>query len=195
MKCPPLPGIQLKVDMAGLLAVLSGLVGSSLSLSGHSSYLLLYVTWLLVSGFISMTYTTLLLSIVVVPSTHTSHHTFDEMIRQNYTLASVEQNYIRERSGDMSFQYLSVSGAGKAFKMLEMQKQLANRLTKFEITSLSDYYTLVQEFSEGTNKAFIWQTELLETLELFLPRKDGWQMVVSTQKSFSLIPYGGTLQM
>ena len=173
--------------LEALLAVMSGIVGKSLSLRGDSQYVVLYATWLLAIGFISIGYTNVLQSIFIVPTTQHSDRSFDEMIKQNYTFATNEYRFIRARSIIMSSQYLSGSGGGKKFKMLEMQNQLAERIIERKInsTSLSAYYSLVEEFREGQKKSFILQRKSLETFELCLPLTDGWQMVVGAEEFFN----------
>ena len=168
-----------------LLAVFSGLVGKSQTLNGNSLHMLLYATWLLVIGFISMSYTKVLQSIVVVPSTQPNDRSFDEMIRQNYTFATDEYKFFKYRSIFMSAQYRAASGGGKRFKMVEMQEMLAERIVERNLTTPSDIHSLVQEFSEGHNKAFIVARVALESLGLFLPSKGGWQLVVGAEEFFN----------
>ena len=72
------------------LSVHSGLMGQSLSPKGNSRGLLIYGMWLLLILFISISYTNILQSIVVVPSAHVNEHTFESMLQKHYTFEAYE---------------------------------------------------------------------------------------------------------
>ena len=173
-----------------LLAVISGLVGKSQRRSGNARHLLLYAIWLLVIGFISMSYTNVLQSIVIVPTMQHIERNFEDMIRQNYTFATNEYALIKSRSLIMASRYRRGSGAGKKFKMLEMQQELAERITERNLTWVTDAYRLVEEFSEGHKKVYILKKTALEEFGLFLPPlvAGSWWLVL---KSSSMLLCGG----
>ena len=63
----------------------SGLVGQSLNLRGNTRFLFWHTTWLILVGFLSMTYTNILQSVVVVPGIRTNGLTTEEMIARGCT--------------------------------------------------------------------------------------------------------------
>ena len=79
------------------LSVLSGLVGQSFNASRGIQYELCYSLWLLSVGFLSMGYTNVLQSILVVPRIqHTSlTFTFQAMLLENFTFEAEEFTYLK----------------------------------------------------------------------------------------------------
>ena len=72
-----------------VLLVVSGLIGHSWSTNGNSRFLLFYICWLFLAGFISIMYTNILQSVVVVPGIRFNRLTFEEMVHRKYTFESL----------------------------------------------------------------------------------------------------------
>ena len=78
-----------------LLLSFSGLIGKTLDVSGNSRFLAWHTAWLFLAGFISMTYTNILQSIVVVPDIRFNGPTWEEMIARNFTFESITDDSLR----------------------------------------------------------------------------------------------------
>ena len=79
-----------------VLLAFSSLIVKTWNAKGNSKFLLLYTTWLFLVGFISMTYTNILQSVVVVPRIRYNGLTFEELVQSNYTFEPHDWLYIKD---------------------------------------------------------------------------------------------------
>ena len=84
-----------------ILLTFAGLIVKDLATKGNSRFLLCYTTWLFLVGFVSMTYTNILQSIVVVPGIIHSRPTFEDMVGRNFSFEEVLEK-LRRESGSTS---------------------------------------------------------------------------------------------
>ena len=82
--------------VTAVLIIVSGLLGKTVNLSGGSwLFLWFYTIWLFLVGFIAMTYTNILQSVVVVPGFRSNSLTFEEMVAGNFTFVSTEWMWMK----------------------------------------------------------------------------------------------------
>ena len=168
-----------------VLTVISGVAGDFVSPSRNSWRFLLYVTWQFLLGFVSIGYTNVLQSILVVPSVSSSELKFEEMIRENFTFESVYSEFIKSRSLLMAFSYLSRSVEGeRKFKIIEMEEQLAERVAQRRELNHSDVSSAMNEFSRDSKKALVVLKSEVERYGPLLLHS-GWSVVVGKEAFFN----------
>ena len=72
------------------LSIFSGLLGKSLDISGNRKSAHFYSFWLLIAGIVSVTYTNILQSYVVVPGVRSNDHSFEKRVQRNYSFESMD---------------------------------------------------------------------------------------------------------
>ena len=87
-----------------------GFIGKNVDVSGNSLFLALYTTWLFLVGFISMSYTNILPSLVVVPSVHVSSLTFEDMMAKNFSFECDNWRWIKNRAAGQNLTPWSLDG-------------------------------------------------------------------------------------
>ena len=134
-------------------------------------------------GFLSISYTNILQSIVVVPNVHHSDLAFEEMIRQNFTFESSHPSLIRYNSRLMVSSYATGSrGKEKRFRVLEMHAQLAERIELISTYWNDEFHSFLEEFSPGKKKVLVSSELDVDVFRLTLPRKAGWDVVVGKEE-------------
>ena len=127
---------KLRNPAEAVLLLLSGMIGQTLGTGGNSKFLAVYAAWLLLTGFISVTYTTILRSIVVVPRVRYNVLPFKEMAKRNYNFESPHWKWIKGRSMvDTDDEFLSATE--------ELISELVTPKLPGTSVSFTDYYNEV----------------------------------------------------
>ena len=176
-----------KYDIAEtVISVFAGLVGKNLDPRGRPGVLYLYTAWLLLTGFISMSYTNILQSIVVAPGVHNDDHTFDDMLLENYTFESPEFNAIKLRSKRlMSYPNRKDLLNDKKFVQLERRiTALAERVVDPGNPKNLRWRAYIDRYSEGNRNVLVLAKNKLEDHK-WIPEKLGVDLIVGHEKFFN----------
>ena len=174
-----------------LLFTFSGFIGKDSAVSGNSKFWLLYTTWLFLVGFLSMAYTNILQSILVVPGTLRSGLTFEQMVRVNFTF---ETPHLRRIQSSVA-PALPAGGQNqmnrKILSALEKERILAGLATndsEFKMMELKGTMThtwFVQTYSDATKRSLV----VLGDHERYykdVGRTLGWDVVAGQEEFFKL---------
>ena len=185
--CTALVLIALMVGKAGitetLLSVFSGLVGKSLVPRENPRALPWYTMWLLLIGFISISYTNVLQSIAIVPAVHYSERTFEAMLRENYTFESYNYNWMKRGGREIVDNFRLCCTGDRKSEFIEMHKQLVEHV--IEMKKAPTWHALVEKFSDGQREALIVINTELESFK-WIPAKTGLDLVVGSEQFFPL---------
>ena len=130
-----------------VLSTLSGLIGKAVPARGNSVSLVYYAGWLMLTGFISMTYTNVLQSIVVVPAIRYNGLTFEEMMERNFTFESANFQFRTDLAHDQDMSTLDRKQGSVLFK----EKLLMERLVGAQNSNyISSCLTFIEHYSEAT---------------------------------------------
>ena len=153
--------------------LVSGMIGQSFGMAGNSRFLAVYTIWLLLTCFISITYTKILQSIVIVPATHYNVLSFEEMARRNYTFECENWKWMKERRMmmDNDWVFLSVKE--------ELMSQLVSPKGHGMSIGFTDYY------SERTKRVLVDSKKKTRPYEL-VSQIGGWGMVMGKEQFFSV---------
>ena len=162
------------------LQTFSGLVGKSVSTIKNPRSWLFYSIWLLLTGAISMIYTNILQSYVVVPQVRYSGISLENMLEQDYTFQSGDWKWIKAISTDENYKAIGSKSITENF--------LSERVSKRD-----KYFTLppprlnefISHYSEASKRVIV--EAALETEVYRLTSKaTGWDMIVGTEQLFTI---------
>lgn len=170
-----------------LLSVYSSLLGQYLRPSGNPRYLSWHVIWLLVIGFITISYTNVLQSIFVAPHVHHSDFTFEDMLREDLTFEATHFEWMRAYSSKVmgfrnGFSHGN-AGAVRTSTIIQRHKQLVERMVEYKLPNPSSWHTVVNTFSEERRKVVVMMNRQFDYLR-GIPRKTGWDLVVGKEQFF-----------
>ena len=166
-----------------VLLVFSGLLGKSFNIRSNPRFAVWYAIWLCLIGFISMTYTNILQSIVVVPGVRNDGTTFEELIARNFTFLSEEVRWIREftKHHDIvddtdrrSLTYKSTTS------ILEQEKTLARLLSHISLGNFT--WSLLEEKNAC---AMLLRDDAVSKLVL-VGNLVGWDVVAGQEQFFNI---------
>ena len=167
-----------------LLSVFSGLVGKSLRLSGNPQYQLWYTSWLFLIGFFLMSYTNILQSIVTVPRTHVSDRDFEDLIRQNYAIASPYSQWIKLQSpGEPFFEVARGNFINRKSKTVDMEKRMAERIV--DLTVWPNLHSYMKSFSDGQGRVTVVSDADIKEYGK-VPQLTGWNLLVGKERFFNI---------
>ena len=177
-------------DISGTtLSVFSGLVSQS---NGNGTTGLqngCKAGWLLLIGFISITYTNILQSTVVVPSVHSNHLNIEDMLQDNYRFVTYAYalRWMKKRFPSLhnsSDERCSLKAKkSKSIEMLEAMLTL--RLEgNFEFDQMP-WRSLIEEFSQSQKNVLIFDKGSIEMWN-WIPREVGRDLVVGKEQLFFL---------
>ena len=161
------------------LSIFSGLIGKYLVVNRNPKNLLLYSFWLLLAGVISVTYTNILQSHVVVPGVCENDLSFEEMTRQNYSFESVSWKWMKYAANDSSYEASSYMAARER-KLSEKVSQIGKYLRIG-----SDLNEFVQYYSGTTKRVQVNPSDDIESFKL-IPLITEWDLVVGEEKFFNV---------
>ena len=155
------------------LAIFAGLVGKSLNMSSNPRSLIFYACWLLVTGFISMTYTNILHSFVVVPGIRYSSLSFDDMIRHNYAFEALNWQWMK-RVKRLS----GCEGCTSAREKI-LSERVGNLTHKLQFLELVEHYS-------DTTKTTLVDTSSSKHLFKIIAQATGRDVVVGKESFFNM---------
>ena len=161
------------------LQIFSGLIGKSTSIIKNPRSLLFYSIWLLVTGVISMIYTNILQSYIVVPQIQYSGISFEDMIKQDYAFQSDDWKWIKTVSSDDHYQ-----AAGSMSKMEKLLSERVSHRDKY-LKPGTDLNEFMSQYSEAS-KTVIVETEAETEVYRLASKAAGWDMIVGTEQFFTI---------
>ena len=169
------------VVIEALLQVVAGLLGKCVDSNGNSRQLLWYTCSLFLAGFLSISYTNILQSSVIVPSMHHIDRTFEEMLAGNFTFEAMDFEWIKTYIRDI--QITDSYSTGKS-KLMERQEQLAERIVEYSDPTTFSWSSDIEKFSEGKRKVLVLNSWTIGRYK-WIPEKINVDMVVGTEQYFS----------
>ena len=150
-------------------SVLAGLIGQSVNGSRGIRYELCYWLWLICVGFLSMGYTNVLQSILVVPRIQPRRISFEEMLRQNFTFEAQDFTHVK---------FI-------AMRVRRDEKLLQERVVEYKLSKLESSYSVIEHFSEGTRKVLVVNSNTIDGLK-WVPTMFKVDLVVGKERFFNL---------
>ena len=161
------------------LSVLSGLIGTSLVIRGDAKSAYFYSLWLLVGGVISVMYTSILQSYVVVPGVLYNGLSFDEMTKKNYTFEAEQWKWLKGTA--------TVSSYKASSPMRAREKRLSERVSErgmpLPAAGSKNLSEFVDYYSKAAKRALVVtgeETKLYTFISKLIRRDD----VVGKEKFF-----------
>ena len=155
------------------LMTFSGLIRKSWNSSnGNSKFLLLYTAWLFLVGFILMTYTNILQSIVVFPGIRFNSPIFQEMLRQNYTFESWAAEYVK------------LFASRLAAQSSELEKEVLLRKLVVETSEGPSWIATMDMFNEASKRVAFALVDVGRKYEV-AAETVGWVMVAGQERFFN----------
>ena len=147
------------------------------STSGNRRFLFYYALWLLLTGFISMTYTNILQSTVVVPRIHQNGLTFEEMAEKNFSFWTPSGSSLTSAPN----RHLDFSDKHQ-MTILYKEKLIIERLDGKNIHD--SYNSFMQYLSESNRVAALLNRQVREPT-LLAAALLGFDAVVGQEKFFN----------
>ena len=167
---------------------LSGPIGESLVMSRNRTFMLIYSFWLLLAGFMCVTYTNILQSYVVVPGIHFNDLSFEDMIEENYSFESAQWKWIKDVSIDRTYDTFASTGI--------REKQVSERVSKMENywVAGSDPGVYLEYYSREAKRALIDSSANININKLIYEVTD-WDVIVGKEKFFNVPIWWSFLQI
>ena len=166
-----------------MLSVFSGLIGQGNNGSTKTALERgCKVVWLLLVCLISICYTNILQSIVVVPSVQQRHLNIWDMMRDNFTFASSRDLLVWLRdTKNWRSHALSLTGNSSSAEKLEM---MSLRMVEFQIPTFRSWYDFVQHFSEGLKNVLVVNKPSIAAWKS-MPSQVGRNLLLGKEQLFS----------
>ena len=162
------------------LLVVSGLVGQSWSMNGNSRFLLFYISWLFLAGFISIMYTNILQSVVVVPGIRFNRLTFEEMVHRKYTFESLAVEPLKSNAKRLATE----SPKSTRMSVIEAEMLLADLVEERCEMFNSTWIKIIQRYNEASKRAAIGSIILKQKFKK-AAKTFGWDVVVGQEQFFN----------
>ena len=168
-----------------VLLTFSSFIGKTWNVKGNSKFLLLYTTWLFLVGCISMTYTNVLQSVVVVPGFRYNGLTFEEMLQRNYTFESGDWSYMK------GVVHLAPNISTKSrdnstgISVMEKEKILSRIVLARGDDGPISWNELVLMYSEANKRAAV-EYSTLENRYKMAGEAFGWDVVAGQERFFNV---------
>ena len=163
-----------------VLLVVSGLIGHSWSTNGNSRFLLFYICWLFLAGFISIMYTNILQSVVVVPGIRFNRLTFEEMVHRKYTFESLAVEPLKSYAKRLAIE----SPKSTRMSVIEAEMLLAELVEERCEYFDSNWIKIIQRYNEASKRAVIGSIILKKKFEV-AAKTFGWDVVVGQERFFN----------
>ena len=172
-----------------VLSTLSGLIGKAVvPPSRNSTSLVYYAGWLMLTGFISMTYTNVLQSIVVVPAIRYNGLTFEEMIDRNFAFHSVDLQFITDLAHDPDTFTLEGKQGSVLFKEKLLRDRLVGEGGQNNITVSNNVYSwreFMEQYSEASRVTRVVDEDQVAEYHI-ISEEFGFDVIVGKDKFFNL---------
>ena len=156
------------------LSIFSGLVGKPLAISNPTSAQC-YSFWLLFAGVVSVTYTNILQSHVVVPGVRYNGLSFEDMAERNYSFESTFWGWMRN-----VMSYNAVTSLSRREKILS--ERVSGRGSHL-VRGFSDEF--IRYYSEAAKRALV-QSDYETQRYASLSKVTDWDVVIGKEEFFSL---------
>ena len=124
-------------------------IGKPVPASRNSKSLVYYSGWLMLTGFISITYTNVLQSIRVVPALRYNGLTFEEMIHRNFSFDSANLKSPTDTAHDLGVSSLDQKPGSILFKEKLLKDHLVGKGDRVR-NYVHSWLTFIERYSEAT---------------------------------------------
>ena len=159
---------------AAFLSIFSGLLGKSLSISDYPKSANFYLFWLLLAGVVSVTYTNILQSYVVVPGVRFNDLSFEDMVKQNYTFESSYCKWMKRWITHKA----TVSMSTEERMLSEHVSERVTDLTRVAASKFINYYSVARKSAVVQSGA---ETEIMT----LIAKATEWNAVLGKETFFN----------
>ena len=171
-----------------LLVLLSATLNQSLSSFLVQKLRWWYSFWLFLTVFITISYTNVLQSIVVVPGVYQSYLTFSDMVRLNYTFRTYDTEWLRAINS-VTKEYIENNENGRSKTALQskhlMEKWIVEHGEDFQILPMSPE---AAEYFTRDKQALLYGLDVLSWLRGYM-KATGLQFYEGTEQIFDIPLY------
>ena len=156
------------------LAALAGLIGKSWDGMKEFRAELYYSFWLLMVGFVSMGYTNVLESILVVPSVQRSGRTFEDMLQANFSFETTHFSYIKSQK----------------IQITKEEKHLVKLVVESQQPYPFSWRNFIERFGEGKGNVLVADSNNVKNLG-WIPTVLKVDLVVGKERFFNFPSWWG----